>query len=539
MSDALTDFNDRANVFGLDAVRSDIDAAKPVNAPDLRAPAASGGGDQWEEPLLFGRIETPDIPADVLPPIFAEYADALSSSLQTPRAMAVGLTLSVLATCLQRKFKVSPFGDEYRESISIWTLVLAFSGERKSAVLARLMKPVVVGEVKLNEAIRSEIIKRAAQRKIAEKRIEKLQADAAKENDGRRRDEIAQEITDLTEQMPDALAPIRLFTGDVTSERFQSMLMENGGCMSVMSDEGAIFMVLAGLYSGGEAYIDVFLQSYSGSNIRVDRGGRSAVINNPASTFGICIQPGIFQDMAPQARRKFSASGLLARFFYFYPSSRVGQRDMGRREPIPTALENSYRAEVFRLLDIKPRIDVEEGEDDEHILTLSEAARVLWVAFAQKIEGDQADGGPLESMRDWCSKLPGGALRVAGLFHVAGRCTAGEEISLATMDKAVALCRLLIPHARAVFDLLGSDPTADDAKLVWRWIERQGRAEFLRSELHRAHHSRFTKLDRLVLALETLKGRNLIAGPYKGTMTGGRPPIFYRVNPLAMKGVIE
>lgn len=532
-----TDMNDLAIAAGLDAVRKCVDAAVPVNAREPGNQGADDGGERWEAHSPFGRIETPELPADLLPGVFADYAATLSDSLQTPPTMSVLFTLSILSLALQRKFKVCPFGDDYSEPVCVWAVILADSGERKSALIQRLLKPVLLKEAKQADEMRAEIIEIDTLRKISQRRAEKLQADAAKEDSPVRRGELVKEITELAEQTPDELKPKRLFTGDATPERLQSLLVENGGCMAVVSDEGGILSVMGGLYSGGEAYIDVFLQAYSGSPVRVDRGSRTAVIDRPALTFGLGMQPGLIQDMAPAAKRKFRASGLFARFFFGYPESRVGKRDMGRRVTIPSDLENRYRGEVLRLLEIEPRLDVAEGEDDEHILTLADGARTLWVKFAQKIEYDQADGGPLESMRDWCAKLPGGALRVAGLFHVAAHGKANEEISEATMTKAIGMCLRLIPHALAVFDLVGSDPAADDAKLIWRWIERQGEPEFLRSELHRAHHSRFTKLDRLIQALEVLKGRNLIAGPYKGAVSGGRPPIFYRVNPLAIKEV--
>lgn len=305
--------------------------------------------------------------------------------------------------------------------------------------------------------------------------------------------------------------------------------------MAVMSDEGGILAVLAGLYSGGEAYIDVALQAYSGSPVRVDRGSRTAVIDRPALTFGLGMQPGLFQEMAPATKRKFRQSGFFARIWFGFPETRIGRRDMARRSTIPADLEHRYRGAVLSLLEVEPRSNVMDGEDDEHVLVLSDAARAMWITFAQKIENDQADGGPLESMRDWCAKLPGGALRLAGLFHMAGGGRVDAEISEATMARAVGFCLRLIPHAMAVFDLVGADPAAEDAKILWRWIERYGKHEFLRSEIHRAHHNRFTKLDRLIQALEVLKGRSLIGGPYKGAVNGGRPPIFYRVNPYSMK----
>lgn len=536
-----SDFNDLANEAGAEAVRKSVEAAQP--AEPARAPvhasaqpSAADDGKRWDEPLPFNQIETPELPPELLPGVFGEYADALSEALQTPPTMAVLFTLAVLSLALQRKFKVSPFGDDYAEPVCIWAVILADSGERKSALIQRLLKPVLLKEAKLSDQMRPEITERDTLRKISQRRAEKLQADAAKEDSAVRRGEIVREITELAEQTPEELRPPRFFTGDVTPERLQSMLVEHDGRMAVMSDEGGIFAVLAGLYSGGESVVDVALQAYSGSPVRVDRGSRTAVIDRPALTFGLGMQPGLLQDMAPAAKRKFRSSGTFARFFFGLPGSRIGKRDMGRRVTIAADLEGRYRGEVLRLLELEPRADVADGEDDEHTLLLSDAARDLWVTFAQKIENEQAEGGPLESMRDWCAKLPGGALRVAGLLHVAGHGKALEAISEETMKRAVGLCLRLIRHAQAVFDLIGADPATDDARLCWRWIERRSEPEFLRSELHRAHHTRFDKIDRLIAALETLKTRNLIAGPYKGTGTGGRPPIYYQVNPLAMKG---
>lgn len=522
----LTDFNDLALESGAEAVRKSVAAAQPA------APADEG--QRWDDPLPFNQIETPELPPELLPGVFGEYAASLSEALQTPPTMAVLFTLSVLGLALQRKFKVSPFGDDYAEPVCVWTVILADTGERKTPLIQRLLKPVLLHEAKLSERMRAEIIESDTLRKISQRRAEKLQADAAKEDSAVRRGEIVREIADLAEQTPEELRPPRFFTGDVTPERLQSMLVEHEGRMAVMSDEGGIFAVLAGLYSGGESVVDVALQSYSGSPVRVDRGSRTAVIDRPALTFGLGMQPGLLQDMPAGAKRKFRSSGTFARFFFGLPASRIGKRDMGRRVTIPADLEGRYRGELLRLLEIEPRTDVADGEDDEHVLVLSDAARNLWVKFAQKIENDQAEGGPLESMRDWCAKLPGGALRVAGLFHVAAHGKPTEAISENTMQRAVALCMRLIVHAQAVFDLIGADPATDDARLCWRWIERRGEPVFQRSELHRAHHTRFSKIDRLIAALETLKTRKLIRGPID-VKTAGRPQVVYQVNPLAMK----
>jgi len=547
MTNAPTDFNDLYQLKGADAIRRDIGAAQVADvsaceqSPPTETENTSASTDtsntkeaeQWEPPVLFGRNEAPEISPELLPSIFGEYAAALADGLQVSPTMPTLFALSVLSLALQRKFVVSPHGDDYAEPCCIWTAILADSGERKSAVIQRLLAPALLWEAKRKEALAGEITEADTLRAINQRRIERLQSEAAKEDSPVRRGEMVREIAELHEQTPEPKLPPRLFTGDTTTERLQQMLMEHGGKMAVLTDEGGIFSVMAGIYTGGEAYVDVFLQAYSGSAVRVDRGSRTAIIDRPALTFGIGIQPGLIQDMQPNAKRKFRSSGLFARFFWCYPASNIGKRDMARRGAIPAELANRYRAAVLGLLDIEPTSN-DLGEEAEHVLTLSEAARNGWITFAQRIEDGQADGGKLESLRDWCAKLPGGALRVAGLMHVAEHgLKQGTEINADTMRRAVRLCSLLIPHAVAVFDMVGADPGIEDAKVLWRWIERQESNEFRRNDIHRAYHSRFAKVDRLIAALELLKGRALIAGPYKEATNGGRPSVYYCINPLA------
>lgn len=549
LSSKLTDFNDLHLLKGVEAVKQAIDVARTVGIPKHQpsprnATAADPASrdreeraEQWEPPILFGKTETPEITPDLLPGIFGEYAAALAEGLQVSPTMPTLFTMSVLSLAMQRKFVVSPHGDDYAEPTVVWAAILADSGERKSAVIQRLLAPVLLWEAKRKDAMSREIAEVETLRAINQRRVEKLQGDAAKEDNAARRDEMVREISGLKEQTPEPKLPPRLFTGDTTAERLQQMLMEHGGKMAVLTDEGGIFAVMAGIYSGGEAYVDIFLQAYSGSSVRVDRGSRTAVIDRPALTFGIGIQPGLIQDMPPAAKRKFRSSGLFARFFWGFPASNIGKRDMSRRGDVSPELVSRYRAAVMGLLDIQPG-ENDLGDECEHILVLSDTARARWVDFAQRIEEAQADGGRLESLRDWCAKLPGGALRLAGLLHVAEHgYKKDSEIDADTMRQAVKICALLIPHAVSVFDMVGADPGIEDAKILWCWIERQGRTEFKRNDVHRAFHNRFAKVDRLIAALDILKSRALIAGPYKGAVAGGRPPVIYRVSPLALGAV--
>ncbi len=138
----------------------------------------------------------------------------------------------------------------------------------------------------------------ASIRAIGRKRAEKLEADAVKDDAPERRDALAKEAAELKAALPDERFPTQIFTGDATPEAAQDMLVQAGGKIAFLSDEGGLLQVMAGVYSGGDAVLDVFLQGYSGNDVRVNRRCRAAIIERPAITLGLSIQPVNYSTMA-------------------------------------------------------------------------------------------------------------------------------------------------------------------------------------------------------------------------------------------------
>jgi putative DNA primase/helicase len=448
--------------------------------------------------------------------------------------LAVLLALSVVATCLQKRFEVSPYGDSYREPVNIWTTTALPPASRKTAVVSALTGPLETWEREQAELMAPEIRRVNIKRAASLKRMEKLTKKAADCNEPGEREKILSEIAQTEEETPSEMKPPRLWTGDTTPERLQSLLAEHGERMAVVTDEGGIFEVMAGLYNDGRVNLDVFLQGHAGKSIRVDRQGRTAHLEAPALTFGLAVQPAVIADLAQGSKKKFRGNGALARFLYCLPRNNIGLRDVRRRESIPESVKNKYVAGIMSLLEIPPLADV-TGQERPRTLTLSAEALDSWLAFAEFIETRQGPNGEFEPIQDWTGKLPGAALRVAGLFHVVEHGPAAPVINQDTIEKALDLCVLLIPHAQAAFDLMGADPIADDAKAVFRWIVDQGQPVFTRRDCHYALKGRFAKVEKLTRALQELQDRRIISEPAKAA-TGGRPSIVFKVNPAVLHG---
>jgi putative DNA primase/helicase len=360
---------------------------------------------------------------------------------------------------------------------------------------------------------------------VCERRLESLKKRAAKAEDADARKSIAAEIEAELRLMPEAVIAPRLFTSNITVERLQQLLTEHDERFAILSDEGGVFTIMAGAYSGGHASIDEFLQGHCGSPLRVDRGSRTAHVDRPALSFGLMLQPGILGETGKNKR--FRDSGLMARFLFAVPPSNVGERDIRQHMAIPDRVRTAYQENLRKLLDDR------QADQQPGILTFEPEALEVWTVFAETIERRQGDGRELEHITEWTSKLPGAVARIAGLLHLAMHGGANTVIQRAEVAIAVQLGELLIAHAVAAFALMGVSKAEEDAEAIIRWLKAERRDGFLLRDVQRSLRARFPRKDKVEEAIRLLEDWNVIIGrrEQRAGPKGGRPSVAYRVHP--------
>lgn len=509
-----TDFNDLAALAGLPEVRRQIQAV-------------AHDASDWPIPLA-GAMHVPELGAEVLPGWLGRYVGALAASTQTPATMSVLFALSVVAACVQRRYAVAPLGLDagYVESASFWSLSVAASGSRKSAIVDALSSPLAAWEKVAGDRMRREINSVASRIIVSESVIKRLQAQAGKATDSHERERLRQLIEEEQNDTPDRLFAPRAFTGDATVERVQSMLAEQGGRVAVLSDEGGLFSTLAGTYGGGAGpSLDALLQGYSGGAVRVDRATRTAHVDRAAVTLGLMLQPDLLNDAAGSNR--FRASGLMARFAYAIPRPFVGGRNVRNYAAVQPELRAEYARHVDALLG-----DPTEGHrKPPRVLPMSDDARECWLDFAQDIEDGLGPDGELAPIGDWGAKLAGSAARIALIFELISFGPGAEQVTEESVLQAINLSRLLVPHAKAAFRLLAADEVDRDADAVLAWVLRTNAAEgFKQSEAHFALRARFTKKERLVAALQRLQANGCVRHEVRKNERA-RASDFWQVNP--------
>ena len=525
MSDR-SDFNDMEAEQDLEAVAEVVNAAVREAAAKATMDTPAAGGPEWAEPVLPGARDVPDIHARIIPGVFGEFAGALAEHTQTPEALATMMVIACVAAAVQGRYETCPLGHKngWREVLALWVSGCYPPGGKKSAIYGAVTSPILRWEKNTADRLRPEIYRVRSVREVSLKRIEKLKQDAARLDEDDERHKVQEQIRTIMEEMPDEMFPPRVFSGNATPERAESLLCEQNGKISFISDEGDQFLNLSGANRGGVVTLESILKAHDGSSIRADRQTRSAHIERPVTSQAFLVQPDTYGELASSSKR-LRSTGLLGRFLYVVPKSTIGRRNVRHSVPIPADLVEGYHVAMMNLLH-----GYEERGVAPKMLPFVDEAIEPFYEFMEYLEERQGEGGELEAITDWSSKLAGRAARMAALFEIAEGGHDAESVSLTNVERAILLAKLLIPHAEAAFSLLGADDTDVDALAVLRWIKANGRLQFTRREAQRAMHSRFSKVERLEKAISVLQSGYVLSGEKKA-QTGGRASAFYLVNP--------
>lgn len=490
-----------------------------------------GASDLWEPPIPFEVISAPDFPIKCLPGPVADFVEALSESTQTPGEMAAVLSLGVLATAFQSRFDVE-INPDWKEPLCLYAAAVALPGERKSAVISSLTRPILDYEAARRDLEAEELEQNKQAKRMLEKAVanaenvatktpaagrrkgkdEEVEADFKESSAWKKAVELNDELTNFKE-----MHPFRLLVDDTTPEKLVDIMDKHNGCITVASSEGGVFDSLTGRYDKG-ANFDVYLKGHAGESIIVDRIGRAPnYIKDSRLTMILTIQPEVLCGLMNNAT--FKGRGLCGRFLYAVCKSRVGERNVNP-DPIPQRIKDEYRSFVLRIL----------SGTDTGTIRLSEGARRSQLKYSELIE--KRLGNEWEFMRDWGGKVVGAMLRIAALIHASEVQGDPTEIPISAdvIDSAIQITEALGVHAMAAYQVMGADEENEEARYLWKRIESTGQDEMTKNQLIQLTRGKFRKADEMEPALQSLVEMGYIKRELR--KTGGRPSEIIIVNPL-------
>ncbi|MBI5739628.1 MAG: DUF3987 domain-containing protein [Nitrospirae bacterium] len=483
--------------------------------------------DEWTNPIPFDDYSNlPDFPIFALPDLGCEIVKNVSEVNQVDTGLTAASYLSVLSACIAKKSEINLV--THREPLNIFTCSILPSGERKSSTQNVFTKPLYEYQER-EQSERADKIRGALNsQKIREARLAKLQKQAAHADNQIERNKIEKEAAEVAKDIQENPVPKKPIycVDDVTIEALEIQMTDNDERMSIFSTEGGIFQNMAGRYSDKKTCnIDLYLKAHSGdpcSNYRVGRESKTML--SPSLTMCLTVQPDVIREIG--TNQQFRGKGLLARILFSYCRKQVGNR--GRQvNSIPEHLLNQYREHVFSLMKIPLSM---------HTLTLTPDAQLLWDEFYNDVEKDMRQGGSLEYLTDWGSKLPGAVARIAGLLHFAehGKGAVSIPVSVSIVSASCVIGAYFKEHALATFGFMKADHRIESAKEILDYLQRHKPDSFKGRDIMR--NTTFKTMDDFIPGLKILMERDYIREKDTSYSGMGRPQAReYEFNPKILE----
>lgn len=496
-----------------------------------------GAALEWEPLVPLDAGARPPFPADAFPLYLRQYVAGLAEATQTPADLAGCYVLGSFAGAVARKVVLEPW-DGYHEPLCLYLMAIAKSGERKSTLCEQVAAPWLAFEQEEIARAGPELARAASNQNVLRKEADRFEREAANAKTGAEREQARQKAAKVAEELaalPPAVPP-QYRTEDCTPEKLKGLLAEQGGRICVLSAEGELLDVAQGRYTAnGAASFDALLKGHSGDALLVDRKGQPRVfVERPAITLALAVQPNVVESLFQNPQ--FRGRGLVARFLYAWPASRLGSRVVGR--PMPPEVVSTYANAVTRLL----RWPMPEAP---YVLRLDADALALGLAWCREVEPQLADTGPLGHLSDVGSKLQGAVFRLMGVLHLAEHVTHADPVrgenlppvARHTAEGAVRLAAYFLAHAKIACGYGGADPVTAGARRVVEWIRAHGAASFVEREAYKSLN--FEKMADLRPCLELLTDFHYIRAREAPPRSGaGRPPSpIWDVNPAVFEPV--
>lgn len=284
---------------------------------------------------------------------------------------------------------------------------------------------------------------------------------------------------------PQAPPPAIMLAKEPTTEGIQRLLQAGASSLGLFNDEGAEFFggfsmkpenmtraiaVLSGLWSTGET-----------DRVRASDEMGAVTLRRRRLAVHLALQPVVAQDMLRS--KVLRGQGFLARFLIAQPQSLAGARLF--REDNGPGLAREVFSDRIKALLRTPEPSGEgtcRGELSPRSVELSPSARALWIKYYNETEGSQGAGGEFEDMREFASRSPEQALRIAGVLTIYGD-AAATFVDEKSMQMSIDLAKWYLHEAARIFRGAAIAQDQADAAKILEWARKETLTEVTSKQL--------------------------------------------------------
>lgn len=387
---------------------------------------------------------------DGFPDVIRNYLEAVSECGQVPPEMCVLPLLSVLSLCVQGKCKVKQHLNDYTHELTLYTLTVAPSGNRKSPALKYFLQAVYDYQNRYNDIHELERKQLATERQYLEN--QRRSAICGKKADLN----VAKKIDEKLDKLPQ-MKKLSLVLTDATVEAIAAAMNEQGEKIGIMDPEGGVLSTFAGMYNGGAANIDLLLKAYDGEFIEIRRKTSETItMRRPLLSIGLLTQPEKFKAFIKNP--EFLSKGLSNRFIFSFFNDNIRYKD--NTPSIPLAAKEAYNELISRLLamPISDKVIIHDKE-----------SKLVFHELHEYIQDMKKPGGLFEYNPSYAEKQLANALKIAAILHLCEH-TPDEPISGKIANTVSIFMTWLFNQASQAFEYeAAEDPIC---KLASRIIDK-------------------------------------------------------------------
>ncbi len=403
-------------------------------------------------------------PIDALGQVLGAATRAIIDKVQCGDAIAACSVLAAASLVVQAHADVVQPATGRARPLSLYIYTVAASGDRKSAADHEALSPIRAREQALGAQYKAEL----PEYERAKRAFDIATARAGKTMGGRQ--EIEAALRAVGDEPFPPLMPI-LTCGEPTLEGLHKLYAIGQPALGLFCDEGGSFIgghamcnnnrlrTVAGLSSLWDGAPIKRVRASDGASVLPERRLALHLMAQPDAAARLLSDPVLVDQ------------GFLSRLLVCAPASTAGTRFQRGLKPETEPALRRYGARLLAILETPPNLMAgARNALQPRRLELDKAAKLEWLAYADRVEKRLASGGPLEPIRGLANKLPEHAARIAGVLAYIDnpKCV---SIARNTLLRAIKIANFFATEARRLFEAGSCSPELRQAEKLLAWLK--------------------------------------------------------------------
>lgn len=456
-ADPAKDVNDLYRVGGAAAVATLVNGAvayagfiEPKEAP---------------APLTRKLIDADPYPIEALGALIGGAVSAAVDIHQCPVALAAGSALAVASLVVQGRIDVVHPRTGDAIPTSLFLVEFGSSGERKSAVDARLSQSLKQHEARLRAKYKEELEAYARNKRLHELQVKNIEKDL-KTNGA----EAVEASLKLLGPEPEPPLEPTLTCDAPTPQGYLVACRRTSPSQGIFNSEGGSFLGGTGFSAEKVAEsVAIFNKCWDGAPLSRTLVSDHATLHGRRTALHLMLQPILLPVLF--ANSVVVQSGFSARLLVSFPASTIGTRLEVGRIPHPANEKKlqAFDAAATAILETPMPLKPDTRELDPRPVPLSKEATERWEIFCDGVEAELKPEGALGRVVGFGAKLAEHVLRISGV--IAGLENPNLiEISLDVLERAIELGDFYATEMARLQEMGTTAPELDDAALLLKWL---------------------------------------------------------------------